>query len=73
LFTPSITAVAQPVEEISEEVVKQLLDALSDEKESKKRRTVTLPVKLIERNSSMPKSKPRAVMKDIEHETKKVI
>jgi LacI family transcriptional regulator len=31
LFTPSITAVAQPVEEISEEVVKQLLDALSDE------------------------------------------
>jgi LacI family transcriptional regulator len=73
LFTPSITAVAQPIEEISEEVVKQLLDALSDEKESKKRRTVTLPVKLIERNSSLPKSKPRAVMKDLEHETKKVI
>ncbi|MFC0771636.1 LacI family DNA-binding transcriptional regulator [Terrimonas alba] len=70
LFTPSITAVAQPVEEISEEVVKQLLDALSDEKESKKRRTITLPVKLIERNSSMPKSKARAVMKSFEHEKK---
>jgi LacI family transcriptional regulator len=70
LFTPSITAVAQPIEEISEEVVKQLLDALSDERESKKRRTVTLPVKLIERNSSLPKSKAKAVMKNFEHETK---
>jgi LacI family transcriptional regulator len=72
LFTPSITAVAQPIEEISEEVVKQLLDALSDERENKKRRTVTLPVKLIERNSSRPKSKARAVMKNFEHETKTV-
>lgn len=72
LFTPSITAVAQPVEEISEEVVKQLLNSLSDEKEIKKRRTVTFPVKLIERNSSMPKSKARAVMKNFEHETKTV-
>ena len=57
LFSPSITAVAQPIEEISEEVVKQLLDALSDEKESRKRRMVTLPVKLIVRNSSVPKMK----------------
>lgn len=67
LFTPSISAVAQPVEEISEEVVKQLLNALSDEKEIKKRKTVTFPVKLIERNSSMPKSKARAVMKNFKH------
>lgn len=72
LFTPSVTAVAQPIEEIAEEVVKQLLDALCDEKENRKRRTVTLPVKLIERNSSMPKSKARAVMKSLEHETKTV-
>lgn len=72
LFTPSVTAVAQPIEEISEEVVKQLLDALSDEKESRKRRTVILPVKLIERNSSLPKSKARAVMKTLEHEAKTV-
>jgi LacI family transcriptional regulator len=72
LFTPSVTAVAQPIEEIAEEVVKQLLDALSDEKENRKRRTVTLPVKLIERNSSMPKSKARAVMKSVEHVPKTV-
>lgn len=57
LFTPSITAIAQPVEEISDEVVKQLLDALSDEKESKKRRTVILPVKLVVRNSSIVRTK----------------
>jgi LacI family transcriptional regulator len=72
LFTPSITAMAQPVEEISEEVVKQLPDALSDERESKKRRTVTLPIRPIERNSSLPKSKARAVMKKFEHKTKTV-
>jgi LacI family transcriptional regulator len=72
LFTPSITVVAQPVEEISEEVVKQLLDALSDERESKKRRTVTLPIKLIERDSSLPRTKPRLTMQSFEHETKTV-
>jgi LacI family transcriptional regulator len=72
LFTPSITAVAQPIEEISEEVVKQLLDALSDEKESRKRRTVTLPVKLIERNSSLPRTKTRLTVKSFENETKTV-
>jgi hypothetical protein len=63
---------AQPIEEIAEEVLKQLPDALSDERESRKRRTVTLPVKLMERNSSMPKSKARAVMKSLEHEEKTV-
>ena len=58
LFTPSITAVAQPIDEISEEAVKQLLDALSDKRKSTKTRTITLPVKLILRNSSMvPKNK----------------
>lgn len=72
LFTPSITAVAQPVEEISEEVVKQLLDALSDEKESKKRRTVTLPVKLTVRNSALPRTKTKMTLKGFEHETKTV-
>ncbi len=72
LFTPSITAVAQPVEEIAEEVVKQLLDALSDERESKKRRTVTLPVKLIERNSSLPRTKTKLTIQSFEHETKTV-
>lgn len=56
LFTPSVTAIAQPVEEIAEEVVKRLLEALSDEKEKKKRRNVTLPVKLIVRSSSMSRT-----------------
>lgn len=72
LFTPSITAVAQPVEEISEEVVKQLLNSLSDEKEIKKRRTVTFPVKLIERNSSLPRTKTKRTIQSFEHETKTV-
>jgi len=57
LFTPSITAVAQPIEEIAEEIVRQLLNALSNERESKIRRMVMLPVKLIVRNSSFPKVK----------------
>ncbi|MEO6547189.1 MAG: LacI family DNA-binding transcriptional regulator [Ferruginibacter sp.] len=57
LFTPSITAVAQPIREISEEVVKQLLDALLEGKESKQLRMVMLPVSLIVRNSSIPKIK----------------
>ncbi|HEY8956288.1 LacI family DNA-binding transcriptional regulator [Chitinophaga sp.] len=61
LFSPSITAVAQPIEEIAQEVVQQLLNALSDERESKKRRTVTLPVKLIVRDSSFPKVKKEIV------------
>jgi LacI family transcriptional regulator len=61
LFTPSITAVAQPIKEIAEEVVQQLLNALSNERESKIRRMVTLPVKLIVRNSSIPKVKKKIV------------
>lgn len=65
LFTPSITAVAQPVDEISEEVVKQLLDALSNEKENKKRRTVTLPVKLVVRNSSVASVKKKNVHSEL--------
>ena len=36
LFTPSITAVAKPIEEIFEEVVKRFPDALSDEKKAGK-------------------------------------
>ena len=65
LFSPSITAVAQPIEEIAEEVVQQMLDALSDEKESKKRRMVTLPVKVVVRNSSFPKRKNKIVHSEL--------
>ena len=74
LFSPSITAVAQPIQEISEEVVKQLMDALSDEEESKKRRTVILPVKLIVRNSSIPREAPNLItVKNHDHVKKKII
>ncbi|THU40178.1 LacI family transcriptional regulator [Niastella caeni] len=61
LFTPSITAVAQPIEEIAQEVVRQLLNALSNERESRIRRMVMLPVKLIVRNSTYPKVKKKIV------------
>jgi len=61
LFTPSITAVAQPIDEIAEEIVRQLLNALSNERESKIRRMVMLPVKLIVRNSSYPNVKKKIV------------
>ena len=57
LFSPSITAVAQPIKEISEEVIKQLLEALSDKEENKKQRAVILPVELIVRNSSVARKK----------------
>jgi LacI family transcriptional regulator len=53
LFSPSITAIAQPIGDIAQEVVQQLLHALSDEKESRKRRMVMLPVNLMVRNSSL--------------------
>lgn len=74
LFSPSITAVAQPIREISEEVVKQLIDALSDAEESKKRRMVILPVKLVVRNSSISRTKPDLVTpKNYDHAKKKLI
>jgi len=65
LFSPSITAVAQPIEEIAQEVVHQLLNALSDERENKKRRMVMLPVKVIVRDSSFPKIKRKIVHSEL--------
>lgn len=59
LFKPSVTAIAQPVEEIAEQVVQQLLEALKDQEENKKRKNVILPVKLIERSSSLPSMKAK--------------
>jgi LacI family transcriptional regulator len=57
LFSPSITAIAQPIQEISEEVVRQLIAALSNKEERKKQRAVILPVQLIVRNSSKVKKR----------------
>jgi len=53
LFSPSITAIVQPIQEISEEVVKQLIATTNNAEESNKSRTVVLPVKLVVRDSSV--------------------
>jgi LacI family transcriptional regulator len=53
LFSPSITAVAQPVEDISKATVEQLVVALTKEDKGKKRKTIVLPTALIVRESSL--------------------
>ncbi|MFT3845703.1 MAG: substrate-binding domain-containing protein [Lacibacter sp.] len=57
LFTPSITAVAQPVTEISKNVVKVLMEALSGESQMCKPQTIVLPTELIIRESSIKTKK----------------
>jgi LacI family transcriptional regulator len=52
LFSPSITAAAQPVEEISTETVKELIKVLTIEEKIKKKKTIVLQTKLIVRESS---------------------
>lgn len=52
LFTPSITAIAQPIKQISETVIQLLLSRLSDTSDIIKRETITVPTSLIIRNSS---------------------
>lgn len=53
LFSPSITAVAQPVEIISETMIRQLIDCL-EKGSTLEKKTTTLPVKLVARESSLP-------------------
>ncbi|WP_295122035.1 LacI family DNA-binding transcriptional regulator [uncultured Chitinophaga sp.] len=53
LFSPSVTAVAQPVEAISEAVIQQLIDCLESSGTLEKKTTV-LPVNLVVRASSSP-------------------
>ncbi len=55
LFSPSITAVAQPIQMLSEKTVKRLMSCLVKEKEGFKSETEVLPTKLIIRSSSLPK------------------
>jgi LacI family transcriptional regulator len=57
LFSPSITAVAQPIQMLSEKTVKRLMSCLAKEKEGFKSETEVLPTTLIVRNSSLPKNK----------------
>ena len=60
LFSPSITAVAQPVQKIAEEVVMQLMNILqSKDKNLRKEETIILPTQLIIRNSSLPEVNKR--------------
>jgi LacI family transcriptional regulator len=55
LFSPSITAVAQPLQEISDEVIKLLMKTMNEKTKPAKKETIVLPVKLNIRNSSQPK------------------
>ena len=56
LYTPAITCVAQPVEEIAHQIVKKLLASLSDADRKENIETIVLPTKLIIRESSRNKS-----------------
>lgn len=55
LFSPSITAVAQPIEEISYHTVQQLIKALTGKRGKNEPKTIVLPTKLVVRESSRKK------------------
>lgn len=57
LFSPSVTAVAQPVQEISEQVIEKLIACLNAKDEPPEKGTVVLPVRLYVRESSIPLKK----------------
>jgi LacI family transcriptional regulator len=61
LFSPSITAVAQPVEEIAGQVILQLIDRLRKPEAKTGKKTIVLPTQLIVRNSSGRKVKTKPV------------
>jgi LacI family transcriptional regulator len=61
LHTPSITAVAQPMKEISVQVVKRLMDCINGNEHDRKPATVVLPVELVVRDSSRHAVKMEAV------------
>ena len=52
LFSPSVSAIAQPIEEMSRTVIEKLIEKLSDEHAIKISETIILPTKLIIRQSS---------------------
>ena len=52
LFTPSITAVAQPLREISENIINLLLSNLSDSGPHQKKQTIVIPTQLMIRDST---------------------
>jgi LacI family transcriptional regulator len=54
LFSPAISAIAQPVRAISETTIQKLVDGLSGEEKDLPKETTVLPVRLIVRESSVP-------------------
>jgi LacI family transcriptional regulator len=52
LYTPSITAVAQPIEEMSEQLINILLTSLDNNEENDEAKKITLPARLVVRDSS---------------------
>lgn len=54
LFSPAITAIAQPVQAISEAAIQKLMDCLSGGEKIQPKKTTVLPVKLMVRESSVP-------------------
>jgi LacI family transcriptional regulator len=55
LYSPSITAVAQPIEEMSEQLIKILLDSVDDQTQVTEEKKITLPASIIIRGSSILK------------------
>lgn len=55
LFTPAITCISQPVEEIAHQIVKKLMASLLDEDRKINIETIILPTQLIIRESSLGK------------------
>ena len=60
LYTPSITVVAQPIEEMSEKIMSILLDQIEARAEEQQVEQVVLPTSLVIRNSSV-KARKRVV------------
>lgn len=57
LFTPSISAISQPIKEMAEQVINLMLERLSDKLAQKEVRNFVLPSTLMARNSSLPKQR----------------
>lgn len=57
IYSPSITAVAQPIDQISETVITSLLQALNTGENTPKTKNISLPTSLIIRDSTAAKQK----------------
>ena len=64
VYSPSITAVAQPVQKISHMIINELMLRLTEAESSHKHETIVLPAELIIRDSSRIVNKSKA-LKDI--------